>query len=170
MMAPIQSHNTQVWLTPTHVSPWCWQPICLFPGCQRRRLGFHSVQQEGEIQPFDILAQYKCAPIEFYVWYFKELVLKYFRQHKMDIRRHLDTENLYLNRRWFRLDKTLAIPTWELNFSVAKASKTASQNEGIRSVTVPWRGLGTGCFCLCCQSVNQILVWNLNWVWSLCCR
>lgn len=80
-MATVQPHNTQVWLTPTHVSPWCWQPICLFPGCQRRRLCSHSGPHEGKKQPLDTLYTIKTSntrdPL---LWYSKELMLNYFRQ------------------------------------------------------------------------------------------
>lgn len=81
-MATVQPHNTQVSLTPTHVSPWCWQPICLFPGCQRRRLCSHSGPHEGEKkQPLDTLYTIKMSntrdPL---LWYSKDLMLNYFRQ------------------------------------------------------------------------------------------
>lgn len=102
-MATVQPHNTQVWLTPTHVSPWCWQPICLFPGCQRRRLCSHSGPHGGKKQPLDTLHTIKMSntrdPL---LWYSKELMLNYFRKlckmnngRSSDTKKHQNTRSQY---------------------------------------------------------------------------
>lgn len=168
--------NTQVWLAPTHASPWCWRPICLFPGCQRRLLCFHSGQHEGETQPLDIFTQYECAPIEFYAWYYKEIILKYFGQlcnkihwHKMNTRRCSDTDNMCLNSRSLRLDRTLLIPNWKITraylLAWLKHQNTASQIEGIRSVyTSPH--LGGASELVVSASAARAWTWSWSGTWT----